>query len=157
MKMNSWICSLRKFNLAKKFNLCFRHIDDLICFNHKSLKCYLKHIYPKELNIEETTLNESEAHYLDLCFHIKDSGDKRDSSGFPIVNFPFLTSNIPSSPAYGVYVLQLIHCTRCSTFYSDFAIRHSALASKLVRQGYQIPRLISTFKKFYAKYQDLLV
>ena len=34
--------------------------------------------------------------------------DKRDTFGFHIVNFPFMSSNIPSAPAYGVYASQLI-------------------------------------------------
>ena len=38
--------------------------------------------------------------------------DKRDDFNFPIVNFPFLSSNIPSAPAYGVYVSQLIRYAR---------------------------------------------
>jgi hypothetical protein len=29
--------------------------------------------------------------------------DKRDDFKFPIVNFPFICSNIPAAPAYGVY------------------------------------------------------
>ena len=33
---------------------------------------------------------------------------KRDDFDFPIVNFPYLSSNIPESPAYGVFVSQLI-------------------------------------------------
>jgi hypothetical protein len=35
--------------------------------------------------------------------------DKRDEFNFPIVNFPFICSNIPAPPAYGVYISQLIH------------------------------------------------
>ena len=34
--------------------------------------------------------------------------DKRDDFDFHIVNFPFLSSNIPSGPSYGVYISQLI-------------------------------------------------
>jgi hypothetical protein len=34
--------------------------------------------------------------------------DKRDDFNFPIVNFPFICSNIPAAPAYGVYLSQLI-------------------------------------------------
>ena len=30
--------------------------------------------------------------------------DKRDDFNFPNVHFPFLSSNVPSAPAYGVYV-----------------------------------------------------
>jgi len=34
--------------------------------------------------------------------------DKRDDFNFFIVKYPFLDSNIPSSPAYGIYMSQLI-------------------------------------------------
>ena len=46
--------------------------------------------------------------------------DKRDAFGFHIVNFPFMSSNIPSAPAYGVYASQLIRYARCCSNYSDF-------------------------------------
>jgi len=36
------------------------------------------------------------------------SYDKRDDFNFPIVNFPFMCSNIPAAPAYGVYISELI-------------------------------------------------
>ena len=42
--------------------------------------------------------------------------DKRDDFDFHIVNFPFLSSNIPSSPSYGVYISQLIRYTTCLLF-----------------------------------------
>jgi len=49
------------------------------------------------------------ASYLDLYLEHDINGtlttklyDKRDDFNFPIVNYPFLDSNIPSSPAYGV-------------------------------------------------------
>jgi len=29
---------------------------------------------------------------------------KRDDFNFPIMNFPFISSNIPAAPAYGVYI-----------------------------------------------------
>ena len=34
--------------------------------------------------------------------------DKNDDFDFHIVNLPYLSSNIPESPAYGVFVSQLI-------------------------------------------------
>ena len=37
--------------------------------------------------------------------------DKRDEFTFPIVNFPFTSSNIPTSPVYVVYISQLIRYT----------------------------------------------
>ena len=57
----------------------------------------------------------SVASYLDLLFILDNSNnirtklyDKRDTFGFHIVNLPFMSSNIPSAPADGVYVSQLI-------------------------------------------------
>ena len=52
--------------------------------------------------------------------------DKRDDFNFPIVNFPFMSSNIPSAPAYGVYVSQLIRYARTCSNYQDFMERGSA-------------------------------
>jgi hypothetical protein len=34
--------------------------------------------------------------------------DKRDDFNFKIIHFPNMCSNIPASPAYGVYISQLI-------------------------------------------------
>ena len=34
--------------------------------------------------------------------------DKREDFSFDIVNFPHLDSNIPNTPAYGVFISQLI-------------------------------------------------
>ena len=44
--------------------------------------------------------------------------DKRDAFGFQIVNFPFMSSNIRSAPAYAVYAFQLIRYARCCSNYS---------------------------------------
>ena len=104
-----------KRKLARKFNLTYCYIDDLISFNNKRFKELISDIYPKELTISETTESTSIASYLDLRF-IRDKSnnittklyDKHDAFGFHIVNFPFMSSNIPSAPAYGVYSSQLI-------------------------------------------------
>jgi hypothetical protein len=38
--------------------------------------------------------------------------DKRDDFNFKIINFPNVCRNIPASPAYGVYISQLIRYAR---------------------------------------------
>ena len=98
-----------KRKLARKFNLSYRYIDDLISLNNKRFKEFISDIYPKELTISDTTESTSVASYLDLLF-IRDNSnnittklyDKHDTFGFHIVNFPFMSSNILSAPAYGV-------------------------------------------------------
>jgi hypothetical protein len=45
---------------------------------------------------------------------------KKDNFNFPIVNFPFICSNIPAAPAYGVYISQMIRYSRACGSYQDF-------------------------------------
>ena len=67
-----------------------------------------------------------------------------------ISNFPFLSSNIPQSPAYGVFVSQLIRYARASSLYEDFIMRSQLLTSKLLKQGFTRNRLIATFRNSMA-------
>jgi hypothetical protein len=84
-------------------------------------------INPDELEIKDTTESDKSASYLDILLKIDSNGrltislyDKRDDFDFAIVNFSFLCSNIPLSPAYGVYVSQLIRYARACFTYEDF-------------------------------------
>ena len=99
---------------ARSFNLCYRYADDLIVFNNNKFLDYLKEIYLSQMNNSDHL-----ADYLDLTFIINSENklstklyDKRDDFDFIIVNFPFLSSNIPSDPSYGVYISQLIRYAR---------------------------------------------
>ena len=149
--------------LARSFNLCYRYIDDLIVFNNKKFLDYLKEISPSQLIVEKANKSDHLADYLDLTFIIDSGGklstrlyDKRDDFDFHIVNFPFLSSNIPSGPSYGVYISQLIRYARCCSHYDDFRYRHKCLVDRLLSQGYKALRLEKSFKKFYGRYQDLI-
>ena len=89
--------------LARSFNLCYQYIDDLIVFNNKKLGDYVKEIYPSQLTVEKANTSDDLASYLDLTFIIESNNrlynklyDKHDDFDFHIVNFPFLSSNIPS-------------------------------------------------------------
>ena len=57
-----------KRKLARRFNLSYRYIDDLISFNNKRFKEFISDIYPKELRITETAESTSVVSYLDLLF-----------------------------------------------------------------------------------------
>ena len=93
--------------------------------------------------------------YLDILITIENGKyhttifDKRDNFGFNIVNFPHLCSNIPTKPAYGVYISQLIRIGRICDSFKDFADRHYKLTSHLIQQGFWYTKLCSTFKKVY--------
>ena len=92
--------------LARSFNLCYRHIDDLIVSNNKKFGDYVKEIYPSQQTVEKANTSDDLAKYLDLTFIIGSNNrlytklyDKCDGLDFHIVNFPFVSSNIPSSPS----------------------------------------------------------
>ena len=82
--------------------------------------------------------------------------DKRDDFNFKIINFPNMCSNIPASPAYGVYISQFIRYARASSNYSNFLKRHLHLRNRLLDQGYEKIRLIRSLKKFIFRYQDFV-
>ena len=46
----------------------------------------------------------------------------KDYLYFPIVNFPFLCSNIPSAPVYGVFISQLMQYSRAYGSYHDLLV-----------------------------------
>ena len=105
-------------------------------------------MYPPELEIKDTTESNTSASYLDLLLSIGRDGqlhtslyDKRDDTNFHITNFPFLSSNIPSSPAYGVFISELIRYARACSSYECFILRAMRLSNKLLGQGYVKERL----------------
>ena len=75
---------------------------------------------------------------------------------FHITNFPLLSRNIPSSPAYGVFISHLIRYARACSSYECFILRAARLSFKLLRQGYVMERLKSSLRKFYGRYGDLI-
>ena len=101
-------CSKR---LARSFNLCYRYTDDLIVSDNRKVLDYLREIYPLQLTVEKANKSDHMANYLNLTFMIDSRGkpstklhDKRDDFDFHIVNFTFLSSNIPSGPSYRVQI-----------------------------------------------------
>ena len=158
------LCSLlERKKLASQFNFTYRYIDDVLSINNPDFENYLGQIYPAELEIKDTTESNTSASYLDLLLSIENDGqlrtslyDKRDYFNFHITNFPFLSSNIPSSPACGVFISQLIWYARACSSYECFILRAVRLSSKLLGQPYVMERLKSSLRKFYGRYGDLI-
>ena len=134
-----------KKHLAQQFSFTDRYIDDVLSLKTTKFAEYLEFMYSRELKVKETT--ETAAYY----HRYNENGklttrlyDKRDNFNFPIVNFQFLSSNIPSAPAYGVYVSQLIRYARACSNYQDFMERGKVLTTRLFGQGYQKTKLVAT-------------
>jgi hypothetical protein len=137
--------------------------DDVLSINNHDFHNYVHLIYPDELKINDTTEYDKSASYLHILLIIDSNGrltttlyEKCDDFDFVIANFPFLCTNIPLSPAYGVYISQLIRYTRACFVYKDFSKRGQLLTKKLMLQGCNESRLKSSFRKFYGRHNDLV-
>ena len=93
--------------LARPFHFTFRYIDDVLSLNNSRFGDFVGRINPIELEITHTTDTDTSASYLDLHLEIHSDGrlrtkpyDKGDDFNFPIVNLPFICSNIPAAPPY---------------------------------------------------------
>ena len=156
------LLSTGRKRLASQFNFTYRYIDDVLSINNPDFENYLGQMYPPELEIKDMTESDTFATCLDLLLSIDRDGqphtslyDKRGDFNFHITNFPFLSSNIPSSPAYGVIISQLIRYARTSSSYECFILSAVRLSNRLLGQGYVKERLRSSLRKFYGRYGDL--
>ena len=114
-------------------------------FNNKKFWEYVKDIYPSQLDVEKTNNSDNLASYFDLTFTTEKDGklftklyNKRNDFDFHIVNFPFLSSNIPSGSSSVVYISQIIRYARCTSYYDDFRYRHKMPTEKLASSGTSI-------------------
>ena len=106
------LLSAGKKRLASQFNFTYRYIDDVLSINNPDFENYLGQMYPPELEIKDTTESNHFCFLLGFasCQSVGTVNfatslyDKRDDFNFHITNFPFLSSNILSSPAYGVFI-----------------------------------------------------
>jgi len=73
------------------------------------------------------------------------------------INYPFLDTNIPSSPVYGVYMSQLIRYSRTCNSYQHFLHRSVLLTTKFLSQVFLEIRLKSTLKKVFGRYHHLIL
>ena len=115
---------IKNLCVAKKFNDTIRYIDDLLTVNNSKFEkeIHVCNIYPPELTLKRTSESERNVSYLDISISICGGKyDKRDDFNFDIVNFPYMCSNIPAKPTYGLYISQLI---RICDNYTSFLPRH---------------------------------
>jgi hypothetical protein len=145
------------------FNHTFRYVNEVLSISNHNFHNYVHLIYPDELEIKDTAEADKSASYLDIVLNVVSNGrlttllyDKCDDFYFAIVKFPFLCSSIPLSPAYCVYISQMIWYTRACFAYEDFSKWGKLLTKKLMLQGYNESCLKSSFRKFYSRYNDLV-
>jgi hypothetical protein len=99
--------------------------------------------------------------YFTLSYFIENScwpqtqlHDKWDDSNFAIINFPFICSNIPLSPAYCRYISSLIWYVRACSAYDQFLSQDKLLTYKQVDVKGISSLVMSSFCKFYGRCND---
>ena len=103
---------------AKKFSNTMRYIDNLLSLNNTGFYQEIPNIYPPQLILKKTTETVDRLSYLHIQIDIINQKfrttlyDKRNNFNFHIANFPHMDSNIPTKPAYGVYISQLVRIDR---------------------------------------------
>ena len=152
----------KRRDLIDMFNDTSRYLDDIFTIDNPEFEKYIPDIYPAELQLNKANTSDIETSFLDLNIKVIGSDihtsvyDKRDDFGFPIVNFPWLSGDVPRLLLYGIYISQLVRFARCCTSDLDFHSKNLEITSKLLTQGYRYHKLRKTFGKFFRSYSELL-
>ena len=148
----------KRYDLIDMFNDASQYLDDIFTIDNHEFEKHIPDIYPTELQLNKTS--DKETSFLDLNIKVIGSDvhtsvyDKRDDFGFPTVNFPWLSGDVPRLPSYGVYISQSISFARCCTSVSDFNSKNLQITSKLLTQGYRYHKLRKTFGKSEVRVGD---
>ena len=136
----------KQYDLIGMFNDTSRYLDDIFIDNPEFEK-HIPDIYPTEYQMNKAKTSDKETSFLDLNIKVIGSDiqssvyDKRDDFGFPLVNFPWFSGDVPRLPSYGVYISQLVTFARCCIYVLDFYSKTTQINSKLLTQGYRYHKL----------------
>ena len=153
----------KQYDLIDMSNDTSRYLDDIFTFANPEFEKHSPIIYIQR-NFRWTKQILQTKKLLSFDLNIKVIGsdvhtsayNKHDDFGFPIVNFPWLSGDIPRLPWYGVYISQLVRFVWCCNTVLDFNSKNLQITSKLLTQSYRYHKLWKTFRKFFRSYSDLL-
>ena len=138
----------------------YMYIHDILTIHNSDFENYLGQIYmyPVELEIKNTTESITSASYLDLlpsiarnCQLNTSIYDKRDDNNFHITHFLFLSSSIPYSATYSLFVSQLIRYALACSSKECLLLIVRWISNKLFKQEH----LKSSFREFEGRYENL--
>ena len=147
----------RKHNLARLLSNNSRYIDDVNVINYQHFSEQSKNIYPSDLSLERSGLDEKNVVYLDVRINIGNNAvvttvyNKTDDFNFAVVNFTFPESSIPEQLGYNVFYGQILRYSTIFSSRTDFVIKSGILFHTLRARGYRHSYLIKYMKKVLAK------
>lgn len=130
----------------------FRYLNDDLSIKNLNFLERLLLMYPSKIEIQETTDKVTSTSLSDLflafvtLFQLKTRiYAKRADFNFESNNSPYLSTNIITLPANGIFIIKLFWYSRAYSCYSDFIKRYHCLIRNLMKQGY-FKRLVLLFK-----------
>ena len=134
----------KQYDLIDMFNDTSRYLDDTFTIDNPEFEKHIPDIYPTELQLNKAITSDKETSFLDFDIKVVGSDvhtsvyDKRDDFGFPIVNFPWFSGDVPRLPSYVVYISQLVRFARCCTSVSDYPFQKPSNYFQTTDTGLQI-------------------
>ena len=116
----------KQYDLIDMFHDTSRYLDDIFTIDNPEFEKYIPDIYPTELQLNKANTSDRKTSFLDLNIKVISSYvhtsvyDKPEDFRFPIVNFPWLSGDVPRLQSYGVYISQLVRFARCCTSVLNF-------------------------------------
>ena len=95
----------KRFDLIDMSNDTSRYLDDIFTIDNPEFDKHISDIYPAELQLNKANTSDKETSFLDLNIKVIGGGihtsvyDKRDEFGSPIVDFPWLSVDVPRLPS----------------------------------------------------------
>jgi hypothetical protein len=144
---------------ARDFHMTFRYIDDVLSVDNPHWTRYIQdhgidRVYPKELVLNDTTVSNERVNFLGMeiegcgnrfCLRIF---DKRKTFPFTVRLYPQMSSLLPRTIPYGVFLGQLHRGYRICTEWRDFLTFAVELANRLLANGCNRSRLEELFRRF---------
>ena len=120
----SYLHISKQYDLIDMFNDTSRYLDGIFTIDNSEFEKHIPDIYPTELQLNKAKTTDKETSFLDLNIKVIGSDvhtsvyDNRNDFGFPIVNFSWLSGDVPRIPFYGVNISQSVriawYCTSVS-------------------------------------------
>ena len=134
----------KQYDLIDMFNDTSRYLDDKFTIDNPEFEKHIPDIYPTELQLNKAITSDKDISFLDLDIKVVGRDvhtsvyDKRDDFGFPIVNFPWFSGDVPRLPSYVVNISQLVRFARCCHSVSDYPFQKSSSYFQATDTGLQI-------------------
>ena len=109
-----YVLPLQIETVLDMFNDTSRYLDNIFTIDNPDFEKHIPDTCPTELQLNKANTTDKEISFIDLNIKVIGSDvhtsfyDKRNAFGFPFVNFPWLSCDVPRLPSYGVYISQLV-------------------------------------------------